>query len=58
VLSQDELLTGLAGNFKHGSSPFSQTLMRVMDRIERRDGSVTQGEFASLETLLLAAGHR
>jgi hypothetical protein len=32
--------------------------MRVMDRIGQRDGSVSQGEFDSLETRLLAAGQR
>lgn len=57
-LSQDELLSGLARTMKDGNSSFAQTLMRVMDRLDQADGSVSQREFVSLETRLLAAGGR
>lgn len=57
-LSQDELLSGLTRTLKDGNSSFAQTLMRVMDRLDQADGSVSQREFVNLETQLLSAGGR
>ncbi len=57
-LTQDELLQGLARSLNEGGSDFSQALARVMDRLGQADGTVSQQEFAELETRLLAAGQR